>query len=138
MFHDRDASYPEHRGQLIRRYLERARSRADAREGLWVRRRTGGVERHVALDLLHDLMNVSVQHRDRSETTQLIHELVRITRTPAPGLVDRPERHMCEHDDRRAGRSMFQVRGHPIELFSTQRAETTWLELQDVDQGNEM
>src|SRR5579862_9898602 len=33
---------------------------------------------------------------------------------------------------------MLQVRGHPIELFSIQSAETTWLELQDVDQGNEM
>ena len=42
---------------------------AKARRPARLRERSGrrGVERHVAFDLLHDLVDVSVQHRHRSE-----------------------------------------------------------------------
>src|ERR1700728_1472028 len=107
MLDDGDAGYPEHGGQLIGRNLERSRSRANTGHGMRVRGRARRVEGHVALDLLHDLMNVSVQHRHRPEAAQLTEELFRIPGAPAPGLVDRPERHVREYDDRRAGRSML-------------------------------
>src|ERR1700689_1050709 len=138
MLRDGDAGYPEHRSQLFGRNLERSGSRADAGNGLGVGRRARRMEGHVALDLLHDLMNVSVQHRHRAETAQLAEELFRIPGTPAPGFVDRPERHVCEYDDRRAGRPMLQVRGHPGELLVTQCTETARLELYHVDQADEM
>src|SRR5271155_3792790 len=83
-------------------------------------------------------MNVSVQHRHRAEAAQSTEELFRIPGAPAPGLVDRPERHVREYDDRRAGRAMLQIRSHPSELLVAQSAETARLELQHVDQSDEV
>src|SRR5207302_7484507 len=41
----------------------------------WVRERHCGVQRDIAFDLLQHLMDMSVQHRDRSERTQQRHRL---------------------------------------------------------------
>ena len=103
MLHDRHAGDPEHPGQLIRGHLERPGAGAFARRRLRIGRRACGVEGDVAFDLLHDLMNVSVQHGNRTEAAQLVHELIRIAGTPAPGLVDGPQRHVGEDHDRCAG-----------------------------------
>ena len=132
MFHDRDAGNAEHLGQLIRGHFERGRSRPCAGGGLRIGGRAGRVERHVAFDLLNDLMDVSVQYGHRAETAQLVHELVGVTRPPAPRLIDGPQRHMGKDHDRGAVRASLQVGRHPGELVSAQRAEATGLELQKL------
>src|SRR5882724_2945588 len=133
MFHHGDAGYPKHFGKLIRRHLERTGSRPYAGDGLRIGSRASRVESHVAFDLLHDLVDVTVEYGDRAEAAQLAHELIRITRTPTPRLIDRPQRHMGEDDDGRTGGFALQVRGQPRDLIGAQRAETARLELQYVD-----
>src|ERR1700688_3752596 len=109
MFHYGDAGYPKHRRQLIRGDLKRPGSGPHAGERLRIGSRASRVESHVAFDLLHNLMNVTVEHGDRAESAQLAHELIRITRTPTPRLIDRPQRHMGKDDDGRAGGTSLQI-----------------------------
>ena len=65
-----DAGDPEHLRQLLRRHFQRARARAHAGGGLRIGGRARGVKGDVAFDLLNDLMDVSIQHRDRTEAAQ--------------------------------------------------------------------
>src|SRR5258708_4705150 len=122
MFHCGDAGYPKHRRQLIRRHLERPGSGPYAGEGLRIGSRASRVESDVAFDLLHNLMNVPVEYGDRAEAAQLAHELIRITRTPAPRLIDRPQRHMGKDDDGRAGGTLLQISRNPSDLTGAQGA----------------
>src|SRR5262249_31741217 len=69
---------------------------------------------------------------------QQSHELVRITRAPAPLFVDGPQRHVSKHDDGCAGGAALQVLFDPGQLLLAQRAEPARLELQHIDQSNEM
>ena len=62
-----------------------------------------GLERDGAFDLLHHLMDVPVEHGDRAEALQIGQRLCRVIGSPAPLRIERPERHMREDDDRRAG-----------------------------------
>src|SRR5579864_9494487 len=95
----RDARDAEHAAQLIPGYLERPRAFALAGSGLRVSGRASGVEGDVALDLLHDLMDMAVEDRDRPEATQLCQELIGIAGAPTPGFIDGPQRHVREHHD---------------------------------------
>src|SRR4029077_163970 len=60
------------------------------------------VETDVSFHLLHDLMNMPVQHGYRTEAFQICESLCAVLRSPAPFRVDRPERNVGEHNDRRA------------------------------------
>src|SRR5947207_11991834 len=99
MPHDGHAGDAEHPGQLIHRDLEGARARAGTGGRLRIGGRPGRVERHVPFHLLNDLMNVPVQYGHRAETAQLAHEPIRVTRAPAPGLIDGPQRHVGKDHD---------------------------------------
>src|SRR4026208_400764 len=59
----------------------------------------GRMEGHVAFDLLHNLVDVPVQHRDRAEALQHIERLQPIVGAPAPIGIDGPKRDVGEHDD---------------------------------------
>ena len=52
----------------------------------------------IALHLLNDLMDVSIQYRDRTEMGKGFHELV-CTPVPRPRVQDRPKRHMGKYDE---------------------------------------
>src|SRR6478735_2544568 len=66
--HEVDACDAEISAQVAGRHLHRARRRRGARRGLWKGGRSGGMKGDVALDLLHHLMDVAVEHRHRAET----------------------------------------------------------------------
>src|ERR1700704_367969 len=99
MLSDRHAGDAERLGKLIAGNLERSGPWSIARAWLWKRHRARGVERDVALNLLHDLMNVAIQHGHRTEAFEITHCLIGITRAPAPCFVNRPQRHMREDDN---------------------------------------
>src|SRR5271166_3279588 len=82
--------HAQHRVQLLGRHLHRPGSRSGARSRLWERRRPRSVERHVALDLLLDLVNVAVEHRYRAEPLQIAERARGVLGAPTPFLVDRP------------------------------------------------
>ena len=74
----------EHLGQLIRRHLERPGTGAFAGHRLRIGRGARCVEGDVTFDLLHDLMDVPVQHRHRAEAAQLIPSADPRHRCPSP------------------------------------------------------
>src|SRR6266850_1157330 len=83
-------------------------------------------------------MDVSVQDRHRTETLQISQSLFAITRSPAPLRINRPERDMRKHDNRRARSEIFHVRLKPLELLVSELPQATRLEIQHIDQSNEM
>src|SRR5207302_570828 len=87
-----------------------------ARRRLRKGRRQGRVEADVALHLLHDLMNVPVQHRDRPEAFEVCQRLLAVVRHPSPLRIDGPEGDMGEHHDRSAAREPLDVLLEPVEL----------------------
>ena len=83
----------------------------------------GGVEGHVALHLLHHLVNVPVEHGDRAEALQNRESLRTVLGAPAPFGVDGPQRNVREDDNRRAGGDMGDVLAEPFQLLRADRAE---------------
>ena len=98
----RHAGEPEHFPQPIVGHLHRARRRRRAWRGLREGGRHGRVKRDVAFDLLHDLMNVTVQDRHGTKPLEIRQRAFAILRPPSPLGVHRPERDVGEDDDGRA------------------------------------
>ena len=103
-----------------------------------VRERHRGVQRDIAFDLLQHLMDVSIQHRDRSERTQQRHRLRGVGRAPAPGFPDRPQRNVREHHDRRRARDAREIAFQPGDLFVAELRQGARLEVLHVVQADEM
>jgi hypothetical protein len=83
---------------------------------------------HIALHLLHHLVNVPVQHRHRAEALQIGQRLRRIRRAPAPLRIHHPQRNMRKDHDRRRSRKRSQVRLQPAQLIGAELpiASTCW------------
>src|SRR5580698_9462530 len=96
------------------------------------------MEGHVAFDLLGQLMDMPVQNGDRAEPLEQGERLRSIFGTPAPFLVENLQRDVRKHDDRRAVGLALQVGLKPGELFGAKIAETTGLEIDDVDEADEV
>src|ERR1700733_2734821 len=85
--------------QIASRHHHRTRTLGDARHALRERGGAGGMEGDMALDFLHDLMDVAVQHGDGAEALQVAQRLSTVLRTPAPILISDPKGHMREQHD---------------------------------------
>ena len=99
---------------------------------------SGGVEGDVAFHLLHDLVDMAVQHRDRAEALQEASAWAAVVGAPAPVRIDRPQRDVGEDNDRRRGASGLSDRLQPGELVGAEIAHAAGLEVDDIDQGDEM
>src|SRR6266700_8415374 len=89
-----DIGYPQQAAQLLRRNFHWAGP--GRRSWMRLRKRCGtsSVESHVAFDFLHGLVNVAVEHRDRAKLLQIRKRLGTVLRTPAPVLINRPQRNV--------------------------------------------
>src|SRR5205085_5075502 len=87
--------------------LHRTRSGSGAWCGLRKCRRIRGMEGDVALDLLDNLVYVPVEHGDRPEALHIAQRAACVLGSPAPLLVDRPQRQVGHQHDRRTGREPF-------------------------------
>src|ERR1700681_3629116 len=83
-------------------------------------------------------MDVSIQHGDRAKALEVAECLGSVIGAPPPLGVDTPERHVREHNDRRAAREMFHVALDPIQLLGAKEAKTASLQIQNVHESNEM
>ena len=72
------------------------------------------MERNMPFHLLRDLVDVPVEHGDRTEPRQELQRLGGIVRAPAPVGIHGPQRDVGEHDDRRGGWPSGQVRLQPF------------------------
>jgi len=98
--------------------------------------RHGRVKGHISFDLLHRLMSMPVQNRDRSEWLEVRQILSAVRSAPAPFRIDSPERYLREDDDRRATRMPLKVVLKPDQLFSFQLAHPS--QYGGVDQAYEV
>ena len=96
------------------------------------------MERHIAFDLLHELVNVAVEHRDRTKAREQLQRLRRILRAPAPFGRDGPQGDMREDDDRRRCALSLQIVGEPGELLGAEIAHAAGLQIEDIDEADEM
>src|SRR5882724_4779110 len=94
-----DAGNTEQAAELVVGDLHRPGRGGGARRRLRKRGRARGVEGDVALDLLHHLVDVAVEHCHRTEALEVIQRAGAVLGAPAPGRIDRPQRNMGEHDD---------------------------------------
>ena len=90
----------------------------------------------VPLDLLHYLVNMAVEHSDRTETLQMRERLLAVLRSPAPVGIDTPKRNVCENHYRSACGDSTQVVLQPGDLLLAKLAHA--FELNHVDQSNEV
>src|SRR3984893_14157094 len=133
-----DVGDAENRAQLVVGDFQRSRRGCRARR--WLRKggRPGGVECDVAFDLLHDLVNVAVEHRHRAEAFEVVERARRVFRAPSPGGIDRPQRNVREDDDRGRCRAALEVALQPFELLVAEIAQAAGLEIDHVDEADEM
>ena len=116
----------------------RARRRGGSRRRLREGGRARGVEGHRSLDLLHQLMDVAVEHGHRAEPRQQPQRLSAVVGAPAPFRRDHPQRDVGEHDDRRRSRWPLRSASSQASWSGAEGAEAVGLEVDDVDERNEM
>jgi len=80
------------------------------------------VERYVPFDLLHGLVDVTIQHGHRTELFQVAEGLLTVLRPPAPFRVYRPQRNVRLNNNRRAVLQVLDVLLYPFELFAAERS----------------
>ncbi len=133
-----DVGDAEDAAQLSGRYQLGAGRGRGARRRLRERGRARGVERHVAFNLLHDLVDVPVEHGHRSEAGQQGERLRRILGAPAPFRRNRPQRDMGEDHNRGLCALALQVVGEPGELVGSEIAHAASFEVDHVDEADEV
>src|SRR5258708_17421527 len=133
-----DVGDAENRAQLVVGDFQR--SRRGRRTRRWLREgcRPCGVEGDVAFDLLHDLVNVAVEHRHRAEALEVVERARRVFGAPAPGWIDRPQRNVGKDDDRGRCRAALEVALQPFELLVAEIPQASGLEIDHVDETDEV
>src|ERR1700730_2574031 len=96
------------------------------------------MERNVTFDLLHDLVNMAVQHGHRTETFDVRQGLLAVVGSPAPIWIDGPQRNVRKENNRRTGRAALEIVLKPLQLFVSQRTHTSGLQIGDIYQPHEM
>src|SRR5262249_31235481 len=106
------------------------------RSRLWKGGRHGSVEHYVAFHLLHDLVNMSVQHSDRAKALEKAEGLRTVLGAPAPVRIDGPQRDIRKHNDRPAGGVALELRFVVLERLVAELTEA--VESGDVRQPDEV
>src|SRR5580693_2016506 len=81
------------------------------------------MERDISFHLLHHLMNMAIEYRDRAEPLQVPQRLLAVRGAPAPIGIKRPQRNMREENDGRAGGARLQVLLQPLQLVVAKLAQ---------------
>src|SRR5437667_5582337 len=124
--------------ELLRRYFHRSWRIRLSRLRLRKRRARRVVERDVAFDLSHRLMDVSVEHRHRAELLQTGERLRAILGSPAPLRIHRPQRNVREHHDGSAVLQVLYVVLQPLQLLVAKCPKSPGFQIHHVDQPDKM
>src|SRR5271168_5318646 len=128
----------EDAAEFVRRDEQRAGRGGSARRGLRERGGHGGVEGYVALNFLHDLVDMAVEDADGAEALEVGEGLRAVVGAPTPFGIDAPEGDVREDDDGRAGRELFHVVFEPLELIGAEQAQAAGFEVSHVVEGDEV
>src|SRR6476619_3586054 len=101
-------------------------------------RRPGCVEVDVAFDFLHQLMNMTIEHRHRTKALQHRERLLRIISAPAPILGYRAQWDVSEDDDRRGRGKALHIIGEPSQLLGPELAHAAGLEVHHIVETDKM
>ena len=96
------------------------------------------MEGDVALDLLHDLVDVTVEHGYRAEALEIGQCARAVLGPPTPFGINRPQWNMGKYHNRGRRRPALEIALKPFELLVAKVAETAGLQIDDIDQANEM
>src|SRR5580692_7598232 len=96
------------------------------------------MERDGAFHLLHDLVDMAVEHRYRSETLDQSQRLDRVFRAPTPFRAYGPKWDVGEQHDGRRAAFALQIVGEPGKLFRAQCAHAACLEVCHIYEADEM
>src|SRR2546422_9571213 len=124
--------------QLVRGHLQRPWRGRRTRCWLWVRRGHCRVKGDMAFDLLQNLVDVAIEHRDRAEAFQHAQRLLTILGDPSPGGVYGPQGDVGEHDEGRAAGEPCDIFFEPVQLVLAEAAQARRLEVENVDEPDEM
>src|SRR5258708_10405221 len=130
--------YSQQPAQLVGRERHGAGGSWRCRMGLREGGGSGGVEGDIALHLLHGLMNVSVQSRNRSETLQVRERLRAVISAPSPFRIYVPQRHVREHNYGCAFGEMSDVVFQPLQLCRSERTHASSLQVHHVHKSNQV
>src|ERR1700733_8493321 len=134
--HEIDVGNSQHIVKLLGWRLHWPRGRCCA----WRRlRKCGGhcgVKRNITLHLLHDLMDMAIEHCDRAKSLQHCKGLLAIRCSPSPGWVHSPEWNVCENYNGSAALQPTEVLLQPIKLRLTWLAHA--LKLDHIDQSDKV
>src|SRR5579863_3532121 len=123
---------------VVRHFQWTGRSARRSRSGLRECGRAGRVKRNASFNFLHGLMNVPVQYGYRPKSFQVRQRLRAVVGSPSPFGIDRPERNVREHNNRRAALERGHVVLEPRHLISAQGTQSSRLEVEHVHQSDEM
>src|ERR1700722_15389748 len=96
------------------------------------------MEGDVAFHLLHDLVNVSVQHGDGTEFFEICESLGAVFGAPTPVRIYGPQWDVRKDHDWRAGFEVLYVIFEPLELIVSQRAKSAGFQIHHVHQADEV
>src|SRR5579872_6028953 len=119
-----DIGDAQHAAQSFVGNLHRPRSRRRARRGLRKRGGHSRMERDVAFDLLHHLMNVAIEYSHGTEALHVAQGLCAVFGAPPPFGIKAPQRDVRKQHDGRAGGSPLYISFEPLELIRTELAQT--------------
>src|SRR5439155_18972339 len=92
----------------------------------------------VALRLLHHLVDVPIEHRERSEPFHQAERTRPVLRSPTPLRIHLPEGHVRKYYQRCAVGNGFQVILDPGQLLSAEHAQSAFTDLQNVIEADEV
>lgn len=96
------------------------------------------MNRDVALHFLQDLVNVPVQHRNRTEALEVSKRLRAVIGTPAPLGINRPQRNVYKNKDGSAALQMLHVTFDPVKLFLPERPPSARLQVENIYQPHKV
>src|SRR5215471_7967842 len=134
----RDLADADDMAQLLGRYLQRPRPWPLASLGCGVGGRHRCLVGHLALDLLHDLVDVAVEHGHRAKALQIRQCLRCVLGRPAPLRIEWPHWDVGKHHDRRRGTQPLQILLQPFKLVAAETAGVRFLEAQYVGHRDKM
>src|SRR5450631_3977972 len=114
--HEIDVGNSKHIAKLLSRHLHwSGRGRGAWR---WLRKGGGhgGMKCDIALHLLHDLMDMAIEHSDRAKPLQHGKGLLTVRCSPSPGWVDSPEWNVRENCNRSTALQPAEILLQPVKL----------------------
>src|SRR5437762_6871586 len=90
------------------------------------------------LGFFEHLVDVAVEHCERTESFQGAEGSRAVGCAPTPLRISHPQRHMCEHHDGRAVGNRLEIIFHPFELLIAEVAQATFANRHHVVQADEV